>query len=76
MKQNALPHLCESRSSPDGCTASRISVRAKAEFKCLRAMLPNHSLKLTRYGMHCLAAPGQVCYFPCAAKQRMPPRLA
>ena len=26
--------------------------------------MPNHSLKLTRYGMHCLAAPGQVCYFP------------
>jgi hypothetical protein len=37
---------------------------------------PNHLLKLTRYGMHCLAAPGQVCYFPSAAKQRTPPRSA
>ena len=41
-----------------------------------RAAWPNHSLKLTRYGMRCLAAPGQVCYFPSAAKQRMPPRAA
>jgi hypothetical protein len=39
-------------------------------------VLPNHSLKLTRYGMRCLAAPGQVCYFPSAAKQRIPPRSA
>jgi hypothetical protein len=37
---------------------------------------PNQSLRLTRYGMRCLAAPGQVCYFPSAAKQRMPPRSA
>ena len=37
---------------------------------------PNHSLKLTRYGMRSLAASGQVCYFPSAAKQRMPPRSA
>ena len=51
-------------------------VRSKAEFKRLRAMMPNHWLKLTRYGMRCLAAPGQVCYFPSAAKQRIPPRLA
>ena len=39
-------------------------------------VMPNHSLKLTRYGMHCLAAPGQVCYFPSAAKQRIPTRSA
>ena len=37
---------------------------------------PNPSLKLTRYGMRCLAAPGQVCYFPSAAKQHMPPQAA
>ena len=39
-------------------------------------MTPNTSLKLTRYGMRCLAAPGQVCYSPSAAKQRTPPRSA
>ena len=37
---------------------------------------PNHSLKLTRYGMRCLAAPGPVSYSPYAAKQRTPPRSA
>ena len=26
-------------------------------------MMPNHTLKLTRYGMRCLAAPGQVRFF-------------
>jgi len=39
-------------------------------------VMPNHSHKLTHYGMRRLAAPGQVCYFPSAAKQRTPPRSA
>ena len=38
--------------------------------------MPNHSLKLTRYGIRCLAAPGQRLNCPSAAKQRMPPRAA
>ena len=42
----------------------------------IRTVRPNHSLKLTRYGMRCLAAPGPVGYFPYAAKQRTPPRAA
>jgi hypothetical protein len=37
---------------------------------------PNHSLKLTRYGMHCLAASGRRAYCPYAAKQYTPPRAA
>ena len=45
-------------------------------FEFESAQTPNHSLKPTRYGMRCLAAPGQVCYFPSAAKQRIPPRSA
>jgi hypothetical protein len=54
------------------------AVACEAECNAGRAILvlPNRSLKLTRYGMRCLAAPGQVCYFPSAAKQRTPPRSA
>ncbi len=39
-------------------------------------MRPNPSLEPTRYGMHCLAAPGYGVHFPSAAKQRLPPRAA
>jgi len=35
---------------------------------------PNPSLEPTRYGRHCLAAPGQHIHCPCAAKQHLPPR--
>jgi hypothetical protein len=33
----------------------------------------NYSLKLTRYGMRRLTAPGRSSHFPSAAKQRTPP---
>ena len=60
----------------DRATGSRMEnvlVGKTAEARLLR---PNHSLKLTRYGMRCLAASGPVGYFPYAAKQRIPPRSA
>ena len=41
-----------------------------------RAAWPNHSLKLTRYGIRCLPASGHGCYCPYAGKQRIPPRAA
>ena len=37
---------------------------------------PNPSLKLTHYGMRCLAAPGAKLHYPSAAKRRIPPRSA
>ena len=39
-------------------------------------MTPNPSLEPTRYGRHCLAAPGWVHDYPYAAKQCLPPRAA
>ena len=38
--------------------------------------MPNPSLEPTRYGRHCLAAPGQSSHRPSAAKQHLPPRAA
>ena len=74
----AGPAAAEYRSRYIGSRDPEAPVASEAECNAGRALavLPYHSLKLTRCGMRCLAAPGQVCYFPSAAKQRIPPRSA
>jgi hypothetical protein len=46
----------------------------KVAYKPVCAVRPNPSLEPTRYGMHCLPAPGPVGYSPSAGKQRTPSR--
>ena len=74
----AGPAAAEYRPRYVGSRDGAAQVAGEAEFNTHRALtvLPNHSLKLTRYGMRCLAAPGAKLHYPSAAKQRIPPRSA
>ena len=74
LRRREQPRAPLSQSAARKATSN--AARVASTFSSALQTRPNHSLKLTRYGMRCLAASGPVGYSPSAAKQRMPPRSA